>query len=109
MSTVHYCGFNGFRQIPSSSNHTLKALTLFEGQDHQGRVTDAAICWNYLVFLDREGRVHKHGLVDGKNGSSVKLEPLNEGQKVVQLSATPRHVLVCTDKGQCWTHEEAKG
>ena len=28
---------------------------------------------------------------------------------MVQLSATPRHVLVCTDQGECWTHEEAKG
>jgi len=53
------------------------------------------------------GEVVKFGLISGKNGARTRLRPPNEndGQqqqkevKVVQLSATPRHLMVCTQRG----------
>ena len=56
-----------------------------------------AICWNYLVVVDEEG-VTKYGLVNGKNGHHRLALPPG-GAKIASLSATPRHLLVCTENG----------
>jgi len=105
---LYYCGFNGFRQVPSQpDNQTLTSL-ISQSRPGNGRtIHDLAICWNYLVVAEPQGLV-KYGLVDGKPGQCrLSLPP--GAKKVKQVSATPRHILAVTDAGECWAHEESKG
>ncbi|TRY75321.1 hypothetical protein TCAL_00742 [Tigriopus californicus] len=109
METLYYCGFNGFKQVPSSANNvTLTSLVPHKSASNT-RILDVDICWNYLVVVQDGSGITKYGLVDGKNGSVERLTAPPHVEKIVQLSATPRHLLVCTDNGECWTHEENKG
>ncbi len=100
MDTLYYCGFNGFHQVPnaSSSGHTLTTLSP-HGQHKASSVVDVAVCWNYLAVADEAG-VTKYGLVNGgKQNGRERLDAPRKEQKIRHLSATPRHLLVCTDKG----------
>ena len=56
---VFYCGFNGFKQVPSSADcDTLTCLTAVPHarKAEQERVVDVAICWNYLVIAGTQVR-----------------------------------------------------
>ena len=109
MDTLYYCGFNGFQQVPggaasvSSQNgpgHTLTTLTPHGRHNKCGGVVDVAVCWNYLVVADEHGCVTKYGLVNGgRQNGTKRLEAPVKGAKIRQLSATPRHLLVCTTDG----------
>lgn len=102
---VYYCGFNGFKQVPSSSgSDTLTCLTL---HSKAPKVVDAAICWNYMVVAESEA-ITKYGLINNKPGLA-QLERPPGSAAITQVSATPRHILTVTDSGECWTHEEGKG
>jgi len=102
---LYYCGFNGFKQVPSSSgSDTLTCLTLHSKSE---AVVDAAICWNYMVVAESEA-ITKYGLINNKPGQLVLARPPGAAG-VTQLSATPRHILTVTEAGECWTHEEGKG
>jgi len=105
---VFYCGFNGFKQVPSSGDSdTLTCLTVLNKNNKQGQVVDVAICWNYLVVADSQG-ISKYGLVNNKPCvDRLDNPPGNDG--VCQTSATPRYILTVTRTGQCWTNEEGKG
>lgn len=100
MDELYYCGFNGFRQVPSHPDkQTLTTLITQCRPSSSGskRIHDVAICWNYLVVAEADSLI-KYGLVDGKNGQArIGLPPGATG--VNQVSATPRHILVVTDKG----------
>ena len=65
------------------------------------------MCWNYLVIAEKD-RVTKYGLVNSKPGLQ-HLDPPPGSGDLIQLSATPRHLLSVTSTGECWTHEEGKG
>ena len=116
MDTLYYCGFNGFQQVPggaasvSSQNgpgHTLTTLTPHGRHNKCGGVVDVAVCWNYLVVADEHGCVTKYGLVNGGRQNGIKrLEAPVKGAKIRQLSATPRHLLVCTDDGGMYVAHE---
>jgi len=117
MDELFYCGFNGFRQVPyQPDKQTITSLISQCGKtfaapgadkSNKPHIIDVAICWNYLVVADSEGIV-KYGLANGKHGQ-CRL-PLPPGAtKVRQISATPRHLLVVTENGECWAHEESKG
>jgi len=116
MDELFYCGFNGFRQVPyQPDKQTITSLISQSGKTYatpsadknKHHIIDVAICWNYLVIADSEGLV-KYGLANGKHGQCrLPLPP--GGTKVRQISATPRHLLVVTEKGECWAHEESKG
>lgn len=110
MDEVWYCGFNGFKQVPSQPDrHTLTTLVTQQAKPVTRDVVDVAVCWNYLVIAEPD-RLTKYGLVEGRHGlERLTLPPGNEHTRFVQLSATPRHLLAVTDSGECWTHEEAKG
>ena len=119
MDTIYYCGFNGFQQVPAGGggpaggqtgswssggggDHTLTTLTPHPHGRHNksGGVVDVAVCWNYLVVADEDGCVTKYGLVNGgRQNGSKRLEAPVRGAKIRQLSATPRHLLVCTKDG----------
>jgi len=102
---VYYCGFNGFKQVPTSgSSDTLTCLT---PHTKNTEVVDVAICWNYLVVAEKDG-VTKYGLINNKPGLE-RLDKPPGSAGVSQLSATPRHILSVTDTGECWTNEEGKG
>jgi len=106
---VYYCGFNGFKQVPSSADcDTLTCLTVANksGSVPGKAVVDVAICWNYLVVADSEG-ITKYGLVNNKPSLQRLEPPSSEG--IRQVSATPRYILTVTDRGHCWTNEEGKG
>ena len=61
---------------------------------------DVAVCWNYLVLLGSDGRVTKYGLVEGRNGAVAAVVPPTEVRgRLVQVSATPRHLMACTEEG----------
>eukprot|EP00095_Tigriopus_kingsejongensis_P002317 maker-scaffold347_size200506-snap-gene-0.24 protein:Tk02317 transcript:maker-scaffold347_size200506-snap-gene-0.24-mRNA-1 annotation:"rcc1 domain-containing protein 1" len=108
METLYYCGFNGFKQVPTAA-HNVTLTSLFAHKSaSQSPILDVAICWNYLVVVDDSG-ITKYGLVNGKNGGVERLSAPPKAGKIVQLSATPRHLLACTENGECWTHEENKG
>jgi len=109
MDEVWYCGFNGFRQVPSQvDRHTLTTLVLQQPKLATRNIVDVAVCWNYLVVVEPDG-ITKYGLIEGKQGlERLKLPPGN-AKSFVQVSATPRHLLAITDSGECWTHEEGKG
>jgi len=63
---VYYCGFNGFKQVPSSGDcDTLTCLTVANKSGSSSNVVDVAICWNYLVVADTDG-ITKYGLVNNK-------------------------------------------
>ena len=65
---VFYCGFNGFKQVPSNGDRdTLTSLVVLNKNDNKVtmEVMDVAICWNYLVVADSEG-ITKYGLVNNK-------------------------------------------
>ncbi len=96
MDTVYYCGFNGFRQVPGVASPTVTTLTA-AARDSTLPVLDVAICWNYLLLADADG-LTKYGLVNGKNGGAERLVA-PEGRSIAQLSATPRHILACTNSG----------
>lgn len=114
MEEVFYCGFNGFRQVPyQPDKQTITTLVSQCGKvqnsekSNKAYIKDVAICWNYLVVADSEG-LNKYGLVNGKHGQCrLSLPPGNT--KIRQVSATPRHLLVVTESGECWAHEESKG
>lgn len=97
MDVLYYCGFNGFKQVPNVSGHTLNTFVVH--QQASDKVKDVAVCWNYLVVLSTEGALTKYGLVDGKNGVDKIPSPKGAKGKIVQLSATPRHIMVCTEQG----------
>ena len=108
MDSLYYCGFNGFQQVPGGGavsgqngpGHTLTTLTPHGRHNKCGGVVDVAVCWNYLVVADEHGCVTKYGLVNGgRQNGTKKLEAPVKGAKIRQLSATPRHLLVCTDDG----------
>ena len=107
MDTLYYCGFNGFQQVPAAAvsgqngpGHTLTSLTPHGRHSKCGGVVDVAVCWNYLVVADEHGCVTKYGLVNGgRQNGTKRLEAPVKGAKIRQLSATPRHLLVCTDDG----------
>jgi len=102
---IYYCGFNGFRQVPIATNSdTLTCLTL---HTKSAKVVDVAVCWNYLVVAEKD-RITKYGLVNSKPGLQ-RLDPPPGSGDLIQLSATPRHLLSVTSTGECWTHEEGKG
>ena len=104
---VYYCGFNGFRQVPSSAaSDTLTSLT--PHTKGAKKIVDVAICWNYLVVAESD-TVTKYGLVNTKPGLDRLNNPPGGNVSMVQLSATPRHIFSVTDNGECWTHEEGKG
>ena len=125
MDEVYYCGFNGFRQVPYQPEK--QTLTTLINQSRPGAsrvVHDVAICWNYVVLVEPDALV-KYGLVNGKPGQCRLHLPPGANQ-VVQVSATPRHLLAVTDAGgktceifgnifrkafylECWAHEESKG
>lgn len=46
--------------------------------------------------------------MNGKPGLQ-RLDPPPGSGDIIQLSATPRHLLSVTSTGECWTHEEGKG
>ena len=71
------------------------------------QVVDVAVCWNYLVVAEKD-RITKYGLVNSKPGLQ-RLDPPPGSGDLIQLSATPRHLLSVTSTGECWTHEEGKG
>ncbi len=99
MDSLYYSGFNGFKQVPHLSALHLSTLVQQQQNMDCAGVRDVAVCWNYLVVVDDVGVVTKFGLVRGRNGQE-RLEDLPKAAgKVVQLSATPRHIMVCTDKG----------
>lgn len=102
---VFYCGFNGFQQVPNSSNSD--TLTCLTPHTKNTEVVDVAICWNYLVVAEKSG-ITKYGLVNNKPCLERLENPPGSGG-VAQVSATPRHVLCVTDNGECWTNEEGKG
>jgi len=105
---LYYCGFNGFRQVPSSpACDTLTSLTQHNKSTESTEVVDVAICWNYLVVAESCG-VTKYGLVNNKPAQEQLGHPPGAG-RVTQVSATPRHILCVTDSGECWTNEEGKG
>ena len=110
---VLYCGFNGFKQVPSSSDSdTLTCLTVLNKSsgsksDEKSEVVDVAICWNYLVVADTRG-ITKYGLVNNKPALERLDNPPGE-EGVSQSSATPRYILTVTRSGTCWTNEEGKG
>lgn len=108
---VYYCGFNGFKQVPSSGDcDTLTCLTAINksSSGHARReVVDVAICWNYLVVADTGG-ITKFGLVNNKP-SLERLDNPPGSEGIRQASATPRYILTVTDRGHCWTNEEGKG
>lgn len=111
MDTLYYCGFNGFHQVPSSSNggHTLTTLSPHSQHKSCAGVVDVAVCWNHLVVADKDG-VTKYGLVNGgKQNGRERLKAPKEGDPIKHLSATPRHLLICTEQGECHQHEEGKG
>ena len=104
---VFYCGFNGFKQVPSSSDSdTLTCLTILNKNKSEVEVGDVAICWNYLVVADNKG-ITKYGLVNNKP-TLERLDNPPGGDSVIQTSATPRYILSVTSSGQCWTNEEGK-
>ena len=108
---VFYCGFNGFKQVPSSGDcDTLTCLTVLNKNGNkvvQEEVVDVAICWNYLVVADTQG-ITKYGLVNNKPCvERLDNPPGDDG--ICQASATPRYILSVTKAGQCWTNEEGKG
>ena len=107
---VWYCGFNGFKQVPSQADrHTLTSLVLQQPKPLAREIVDVAVCWNYLIVAEPH-QIIKYGLVKGKHHGLERLSlPPGKGQKFVQVSATPRHLLAVTDTGECWTHEESKG
>lgn len=113
MDEIFYCGFNGFKQVPSQpEKHTITSLVLQTPpkSSYNGRkIVDVAICWNYLVVVEPDS-VTKYGLVQGKHGHErLCLPPSEKSGHITQLSATPRHLLAVTADGECWTHEEGKG
>lgn len=99
MDEVWYCGFNGFRQVPSQvDRHTLTTLVLQQPKQATRNIVDVAVCWNYLVVVEPDG-ITKYGLIEGKQGlERLKLPPGN-AKSFVQVSATPRHLLAITDSG----------
>ncbi len=122
--TLFYCGFNGFKQVPNQSSQTLSTLLphSFSNGGNDVVIRDVAVCWNYLAVVDGDGVVTKFGLVNnGRNGvdrlqapppaaataaaaaaatqSGPAVTPPAAPQRVTQLSATPRHLMVCTEEG----------
>ena len=99
MDEVWYCGFNGFKQVPSQvDRHTLTTLVLQQPKPVTRNIVDVAVCWNYLVVVEPEG-ITKYGLVEGRHGlERLKLPPGNS-KSFIQVSATPRHLLAVTDTG----------
>ena len=96
--SLHYCGFNGFRQVPNVAGPMISTLVVHKGKA-AAVVADVAVCWNYLVVLTDDGKVTKYGLVEGKNGMATLQTPGGSGGHLVQVSATPRHLMACTREG----------
>ena len=96
---VWYCGFNGFKQVPSQvDRHTLTTLVSQQIKPCQRNIVDVAVCWNYLVVAEPD-KVTKFGLVKGRHGFERLDLPPGGGNEFVQISATPRHLLAVTDTG----------
>ena len=96
---VWYCGFNGFKQVPSQTDrHTLTSLVLQQPKPLARSIVDVAVCWNYLVVAEPH-QITKYGLVEGRHGLERLALPPGNGKKFVQVSATPRHLLAVTDTG----------
>lgn len=97
---VWYCGFNGFKQVPSQFDRsTLTSLVSQQVKSSGKNIVDVAVCWNYLVIAEPD-IITKYGLVKGRHGQERLSLPLGtEGQHFVQVSATPRHLLAVTDMG----------
>lgn len=107
MDELYYCGFNGFRQVPSQPDkQTITTLATqgsrlspSVGSKGSYQISDVSVCWNYLAVAETAGcGVVKYGLVDGKPGHRrIGLPP--GGSDVRQISATPRHLLAVTELG----------
>ncbi len=101
MDEVWYCGFNGFKQVPSQTDrHTLTTLVPQQPKLSARDVVDVAVCWNYFVIAEPD-HITKFGLVDGRHGlKRLDLPPGKDKDRAfVQVSATPRHLLAVTDNG----------
>ena len=99
MTEVWYCGFNGFKQVPSQTDrHTLTSLVLQQPKPINRSIVDVAVCWNYLVVAE-PNQITKYGLVEGRHGLERLALPPGKGKTFVQVSATPRHLLAVTDSG----------
>ena len=113
--------------MPNQGNQTLSALVSHPSSSSSGgEIRDVAVCWNYLAVVDGQGAVTKFGLVGGRNGvdrlqapaataataangaSSTRTptpptptasSPPGSPQRVAQMSATPRHLMICTEEG----------
>lgn len=96
---VWYCGFNGFKQVPSQvDRHTLTSLVLQQPKPVARDIVDVAVCWNYLVVAESH-QITRYGLVKGRHGLERLGLPPGKGSKFQQVSATPRHLLAVTDIG----------
>ena len=96
---VWYCGFNGFKQVPSQvDRHTLTTLVSQQPKPSSRNIVDVAVCWNYLVIAEPD-KITKFGLVKGRHGLDTLRPPPGGGEEFVQVSATPRHLLAVTDTG----------
>ena len=99
MDEVWYCGFNGFKQVPSQTDrHTLTTLVPQQPKPAARDVVDVAVCWNYLVIAEPD-QITKYGLVEGRHGLKRLPLPPGKGKRIVQVSATPRHLLATTETG----------
>ena len=99
MDELYYCGFNGFRQVPSHPDKQTLTSLIAQSRPSVGSkcIHDVAICWNYLVVAEDESLI-KYGLVNGKNGQT-RIGLPSGARSVHQVSATPRHILAVTDDG----------
>jgi hypothetical protein len=96
---VWYCGFNGFKQVPSQTDrHTLTTLVSQQPKPPSRDIVDVAVCWNYLVIAEPD-KITKYGLVEGRHGLERLTLPPGSSHRFVQVSATPRHLLAVTDTG----------